>query len=446
MKAIMIAVGDELLDGSVTDTNSNVVASLLSPAGFTLERKAVVRDRQDDITAALGGAVLSADLVVMTGGLGPTADDLTRESASAFLGRKLVRDERILEALKERFAKHGFPFTDGNARQADVIEGAIVLENPKGTAPGFFVPGENGRAGIAAFPGVPFEFEPMFGKFAENITRYFPAAAKVSRVVLKTTGLPESFVDDWVVKSGLDGLRFGTVCGLGEVLLRFESDGSPDELAGRVEKIFGTNPDIRRKIYSRSEDETLAAAVLAKFRERGMKLALAESCTGGLVSKLVTDVPGSSDVFLGGAVSYANALKANILGVKPETLERFGAVSFETAYEMARGLLDPALPVGAARPDVALSVTGIAGPSGGSLPGTRENADGKQKPVGTVFIGLAGAGLDSVYRFQFHGDRSGVRSRTAAKALEILWDAAAYGEVRTDLLYSLADFKIYGRK
>lgn len=444
MKAAMLAIGDELLNGNVTDTNSNVVASMLSVKGFTLERKTTVRDRTEDILSALKDFDGSVDLVVVTGGLGPTVDDLTRESVAEFLGRKLVRDERILALLKRRFEKLGFPFAEGNARQADVIEGAEVLPNPKGTAPGFFIHRGDGKASIVAFPGVPFEFEPMFEKFTADIGKYFPDAKTAARVVLKTTGVPESLLDDWVVKSGLEGVRFGTVCQLGETTLRFESDGSLDELTSTVEAILEKNPALRRKTVSRCEIDTTATAVLEKLRGRGLKLAVAESCTGGLISKLLTDVPGSSESFIGGAVVYSNELKVNILGVKPATLKDFGAVSYETAREMAKGLLDAKLPVGALKPDLALSVTGIAGPGGGIAKEGIQGNDGTiDKPVGTVFIGVAGLGGEAVYQFRFHGDRNSVRNRTAFKALELLWDWLSYGEIAADLLYSLVDYKIY---
>ena len=402
--ASILAVGSELLGTTRLDTNSLFLTGRMDALGIATVRKACVGDGWDDLVAEIGEALGRAPLLVTSGGLGPTDDDRTKEAVAEVLGRRLVRDERILSRLKERFRKRGYEMPDVNAKQADVIEGATVLVNRRGSAPGFLV--EQGGKTVVLLPGVPHELKAMWD---DAVVPLLARAGEqgLHRRILKVAAMPESVVETMIkpVYAANPRVPITILAAPGEVQLQFASRGAPDEAAAVLDRI---EADFRKvlggEIFGR-DDETLEGVVGGLLRRRRKTLALAESCTGGLLAGRLTDVAGSSDYFLGAAVTYANAAKRDLAGVAPETLERFGAVSEETAREMALGARRR---FGAS---IGLSVTGIAGPGGGT----------PEKPVGTVHLALDDEDGTRLHRrLLTPGDRALIRRWTTSSALSLL--------------------------
>lgn len=426
MRISLLTVGTELLDGMIPETNSNRIENALESAGLALQRKMTVRDDDREIITAMEFLKNKSDAIILTGGLGPTEDDRTRSAVASFLGKKLETDQTILEELRAKFKAMNRPMPAEIERQAQVIPGSTIISNPKGTAPGFiFV---KSTLTVAALPGVPSELEAMFPEFIKFLKANFHIVRGTSSVLVRTIGLPESFLDKTMATLLKDkGYSVGTIAHFGHVDIRLEKRNSVrEETAEEVKLALEKAPDIRDRTFSMDRDTDIAQALVRKLAYKGAKVLLAESCTGGLISKLVTDVPGSSQVFPGGAVVYDDDLKKKLLGVDADTLGRYGAVSFETAFAMTEGLRRTA---GA---DYYVSVTGIAGPGGGSL----------EKPVGTVFIGFGKKDGTAVMRFQFGGNRDNIRTRTAMKVFEILWLDLASGKVDYPELYGLKDLII----
>ncbi|MFI5182670.1 MAG: competence/damage-inducible protein A [Thermoanaerobaculia bacterium] len=403
--ASILAVGSELLGTTRLDTNSLFLTGELETMGLKVVRKACVGDEWPELEAELRLAIQSAPLLVVSGGLGPTADDRTKEVLAAILGRKLVRDEEILGRLRERFRRRGYDMPKVNEKQADVIDGAVVLVNRRGSAPGFLV--EAGDRTVVLLPGVPAEMKTMWTEeAAPRLSRVYGTAG-LHRRVLKVGGLPESLVEERIqsVYAAHAETPVTILANAGEVQLHFAARGTAEDAAKILDRI---EADFRKAlgddIFGR-DAQTLEGNVGALLRSRGETLALAESCTGGLIAARLTDVPGSSDYFLGSAVTYANSAKAGLIGVRPETLERFGAVSEETAREMAACAR---LRFGAT---IGFSVTGIAGPGGGS----------PEKPVGTVHLALdTEDGTRLHRRGLFPGDRALIRRWTVSAALVMM--------------------------
>ncbi len=405
MKAEIIAVGSELLKPDFQDTDSLFLTRRLDDLGLEVVGKAVVGDRKDEIRRAIGKAMESADLVVLTGGLGPTGDDLTRDAVAEALGRPLLFDPAILSRIEERFAFRGLPCPESNRRQAYVLSGAEVLANRNGTAPGLWVE-EAGKI-IILLPGPPHELE---GIFEEQVwprlwTRKKGATAQR---LLRTTGLTESEVEERVSDLYPDngGLRLTVLASPGVIDLRVTAltDGSESEASEKAEALAA---ELRRRLgsylYSENEDP-LEAVVGSLLLSRRLTLATAESCTGGLLGHRLTEVPGSSAYYLGGFIVYGNASKVRELGVPEELLESRGAVSMETAEAMARGARIRM------EADLALGVTGIAGPGGGT----------REKPVGLVHIALAASEKVDVSTHRFLGRRGVFKFQSTQKALDIL--------------------------
>jgi nicotinamide-nucleotide amidase len=402
--ASILAVGSELLGTTRLDTNSLFLTGRMEALGISTVRKACVGDGWDDLITEIAAALERAPLLVTSGGLGPTDDDRTKEAVAAVLGRPLVRDEEILLKLKERFRKRGYEMPEVNAKQADVIEGATVLGNRRGSAPGFLV--EQGGKTVVLLPGVPHELKAMWDDAAApHLAR--AAGAGLHRRILKVAAMPESVVETLVkpVYAAFPDVPITILAAPGEVQLHFAARGAPEEagaLLDGIEAAFQTA--LAGEIFGR-DDETLEGVVGDLLRREGKTLALAESCTGGLLAGRLTDVAGSSDYFLGSAVTYSNAAKADLVGVSAGTLERFGAVSEETAREMALGAR---VRFGAS---IGLSVTGIAGPGGGT-PG---------KPVGTVHFAVDDAGGTRLHHMLLMpGDRALVRRWSTSAALSML--------------------------
>ncbi|MFQ5737978.1 MAG: competence/damage-inducible protein A [Acidobacteriota bacterium] len=405
LEAEIIAVGTELLTSSRIETNSLFLAGKLNELGILVSRKVVVGDWPERIAAALRAAMGSSQIVMFTGGLGPTSDDITREVVAETLSRTLRLDSTVVEDLETRYHRFGFKMTDNNLRQAMVPAGAQVLKNGKGTAPGLFL--KEGEVLIFLLPGPPRELRPMTEEQVIPLIRKHKRSSPRPFRRLRVASLAESHVDSRVepLYRAYPQIETTILSSPGVVDLFFswrgQDDGPAkqqlDELDNRVRQELGVS------IFS-DQDEALEGALGRILRQKNLTLATAESCTGGLVSKLITDVPGSSDYFLGGVVGYSNGVKNRLLGVDQSSLDGCGAVSREVAIEMAAGACRE---VGA---DLGLSITGIAGPDGGT----------RDKPVGTVFFGLFDRGRAQVKQRQMPGDRETIRLRSARFGLDWL--------------------------
>ncbi|NPV52904.1 MAG: competence/damage-inducible protein A [Firmicutes bacterium] len=410
MKAEIITVGTELLLGHVIDTNSAYIATRLAEIGVDVFHKSSVGDNSGRIAAELLDALRRSDLVIITGGLGPTDDDLTKDVVASVLGEDMVLDEGSLERVKAFFAERGREMVESNIRQALLPRSARPIPNSRGTAPGVLVE-KDGRT-IICLPGVPREMKAMMEDavipyLAQKMQETGGGRAVIKSRILKITGMGESAVEE-MVKDILRGQTNPTIAPLaytGEVLLRITAKAPSEEEAVRL--VSEVEDKLRERlghlVYG-TDDDRLQTAVARLLLEKRVRLAVAESCTGGLLSSWLTSVPGISEAYLLGVVSYSNTSKTRILGVEEHVLGRFGAVSRETALAMARGARR------AAGADIGLGITGIAGPGGGSA----------SKPVGLVYMALVSGTSAWSCRSVFPGDRDEVRERAAKQALNML--------------------------
>jgi len=406
LKAELLAIGSELLGPLRAETNSLWLTERLLDAGIEVTARVTLADDAVLLESAFRAALARADVVIATGGLGPTADDLTREAAAGATARGLRRDGAIVEALRARFARYRRPMSETNLKQADVIEGAEALPNPRGTAPGQLLEHE-GRT-LVLLPGPPGEMKPMFD---EHVLARLRARAGASRVVrrrvLRIAGMPEAGVDELAapVYSRFENPKTTILGAPGQVELHLvaHADGEA-EAETRIEELATVLRDaLPGRIFSEDGRE-LPQVVTDLLRERSLTLALAESCTGGLLSARLTEVPGVSAVLDRAVVTYANRAKVEALGVDAALLERHGAVSEEVASAMAAGIMK------AARSEIGVAITGIAGPDGGT----------SDKPVGLVFVAICGAAGTRVRRNHFPGGRGLVRQQATQIALEML--------------------------
>jgi nicotinamide-nucleotide amidase len=406
MKAELLAIGSELLGPLRAETNSLWLTERLLDAGIEVTARATLADDPALIESAFRAALARADVVIATGGLGPTADDLTREAAAAATSRGLRREAAIVDALRARFARYGRPMSETNLKQADLVEGAEALPNPRGTAPGQLL--EHAGRLVVLLPGPPGEMKPMFG---EHVLPRLRARAGASRVVrrrvLRIAGMPESGVDELAapIYSRFENPKTTILGAPGQVELHLVAHGDGEaEAEHRIEELARLLREaLPGRIFSEDGRE-LPRVVTDLLRERSLTLALAESCTGGLLSARLTEVPGVSAVLDRAVVSYANRSKVDALGVDEALIERHGAVSEEVAAAMAAGVMK------AARSEVSVAITGIAGPDGGS----------SDKPVGLVFVAICGAAGTRVRRNHFPGGRELVRMQSTQIALEML--------------------------
>ncbi|MGZ3572910.1 MAG: competence/damage-inducible protein A [Gemmatimonadaceae bacterium] len=410
----LITIGDELLLGFTIDTNAAHISRTLAEAGVEIIRRTTVGDDPVRIATAVSEALDRTGAVITTGGLGPTSDDLTKPSIAKIFGREMKLDEEIAAALEKRWRAR-FPnanFPANNRTQAEIPEGARILNNRQGTAPGIWLEDEKGRW-VAMMPGVPRE---MRGMLADELLPAIKARTKGSDTVvhsgtLRTTGIAESAIAELLGPNvlGEPGTELGSLPlaylpGVAGVDLRVTVKGLPRDRAEDLIKQAILKLRARVSAYAYGEDETdLAAVVLDKLRSAGFKLAVAESCTGGMLGERITNIPGSSDVFLGGVIAYDNDVKVEALGVRREDIERHGAVSEEVALQMAGGIRKK---MGA---DVGVAATGIAGPGGGT----------PDKPVGLVWISVQGSDAKA-RRIHVGGDRAEIRQRAAQAALEMV--------------------------
>jgi nicotinamide-nucleotide amidase len=404
MRVVVLNTGTELLLGDVVNTHINFIAREIFPLGLRIDRQIAVPDGAP-IRDALAES-LESDIVFVTGGLGPTTDDITREITAELLGLKLRHDPAVMEAISERAARRRFRLTDRVARQADVPEGATVLPNNHGSAPGLYLLGEatpeKKRPHIFLLPGPPRELHPMFKDSVLPILReIIPPQRPVGRRLFRVAGMGESLVEEAIGGQLLQvpGLELGYCARPGEVDLRVLGDSSALEQA---EKII--TEGLGTAVFS-SDGGNLEEVVVRLLAERQQTVAIAESCTGGFLAHRITNVPGASAVFLAGYVTYSNEAKIAMLGVDPHRISEHGAVSEPVARDMAEGARHQA------NASFALATTGIAGPGGGT----------EEKPVGTVYIALASQDAAiQVKQLFFPDDRPTFKELTTQAALEML--------------------------
>jgi nicotinamide-nucleotide amidase len=406
MKISTLSIGDEVIFGEIVDSNVAHIASRLYESGLQLRRHLCVGDNEPDILDAIEMLASHNDFVIATGGLGPTVDDLTARSAARATGRRLVLNEDALAHLKERYRLMGREMLPSTEKQALLPTKITLVPNPIGTACGFIIP----HKGCFLFflPGVPVEMKRMLD---ETVIPFILSRTKqktcIETRVMRVLGLSETHVENRIQELARprEGLTIAYCVSFPEVEVKLRAEG---ENEARVREILDSTAEkVREQLGDHlvaEGEETIDTVVAALFREKGLTLSLAESCTGGLIAARITDLPGSSAYFLEGAVTYSNETKIRRLQVPPELLEKEGAVSSATAMAMARGIRK------ASGSDIALAVTGIAGPEGGS----------EEKPVGTVFLALAGRSDCTSKRYQFSGDRERIRRMSAFTALDWL--------------------------
>jgi nicotinamide-nucleotide amidase len=403
-RAVILSTGDELTTGKVIDTNSAAIADCLFATGIEVTAVLKVGDRKEKLHWALRQGCELADLVIGTGGLGPTADDLTAEVVAELLGSPLIQDEPVAQSLKRRFEARGIAWTPNNLKQARFPQGSVIVPNPVGTAPGFRIPIAP-ATNLIWLSGVPQEMTAMLRETVMPwIAQQRGDAGQLRAATFKIYGLTESKLDDLVKPIELGSqARLSFRAHYPDLTLRLTVTGGQEagELLARLtDQIRGA---LGSHIYSEGE-ETLEQIVGRLLSAKRQTLALAESCTGGYISHRITRVAGSSAYYYGGAVTYSNDAKIRFLGVNPATLETYGAVSRATALEMSRGIRER---TGAG---IGLSVTGVAGPSGGS----------PEKPLGTVWISMARDNYHEARLYYFHGERERVITGTSQAALHWL--------------------------
>lgn len=405
MRAELIAIGSELLIPPRSETNGAYITGRLREIGIPVIARVTVADDLEALTAAFRNALARADIVIATGGLGPTEDDLTREAAAAALGAQLKRDAGYLEALRARFAKYGRPMAPVNEKQADLLEGGVFLKNARGSAPGQYV--ERDARLVVLLPGPPAEMEPMFDGQVMALLRERSAGRVLRRRVLKIASMSESDVEQAVapIYKTFRNPQTTILGAPGQVELHLVADA--DSEAEAEERIEGLAARMREALPTRiySEDgRDLPVVVADLLKACPLTIALAESCTGGLLASRLTSVPGASAFLERAYVTYGNRAKVELLGVDEALIAAKGAVSEEVARAMAEGARSRA---GA---EIGVAITGIAGPDGGT----------PEKPVGLVYISLAGAAGDKLRRALFPGERDRVRFQASQLALEML--------------------------
>lgn len=406
MLAEIITIGDEILIGQVIDTNSAWMAQKLNVAGVMVNQITSVSDNRHHILEALDGASKRADLIIITGGLGPTKDDITKSTLAAYFGAGMKRDEGTLENLRQIFARQNKELLKINETQADVPENCTVLLNKNGTAPGMWFE-EVGKV-FVSLPGVPFEMQYLMEEeVIPRIKKKFKLASIIHQTIL-TAGIGESLLAKTIedIENSLpEYIKLAYLPKPGQVRLRLSASGSDHDLLEKEIRFHTRKIVDAIKEYVVAEDDVLLEKVVLDFMEkRGLTLSTAESCTGGYVAHLITSIAGSSEVYLGGAVSYSNEIKIEMLGVSADTLNRFGAVSEQTVKEMVGGALNKF------HSDYSVAITGIAGPGGGTA----------EKPVGTVWIAVASKTKIVSRQLLFGNKRTQNIERSAVNALTML--------------------------
>lgn len=415
MTAEIICVGTELLLGNIVNTNAAFLSEKLAYLGINCYFQTVVGDNRDRLLSVINTALSRADILIFSGGLGPTEDDLTKETVAEALGKKLIRDKKAEQEIADYFALRGRIPTDNNWKQADVIEGCEILYNKNGTAPGIFV--SEGEKTVILLPGPPLELKSMFTDSVMPKLQQKCGQVFYSQTV-KIVGPGESSVETQILDmlDTQDNPTIAPYAKTGEVHLRVTARAK-DEKEAR-EKTAPVVEELYRRfgnaVYTTDADETLEMALTKLLIKKKYTMTTAESCTGGMIAARMVNAPGVSAVLKSGFITYANEAKEELLGVSHDTLEKFGAVSRETAEEMAEGA------VKAAHTDAAVAVTGIAGPDGGT----------KEKPVGLVYIGVNVRGNVEVREYHFSGSRQKIRESVTAAALTFLREKLLASEER----------------
>lgn len=412
MQTEIINIGDELLIGQVVNTNASWMAEQMSLAGFPVHRISVVSDNPNEITEALNLAGQRSDIILITGGLGPTKDDLTKDVLCSFFNTKLVFHEDTYRFIEQFFSSRGLKVTEINRRQAEVPESCTVITNPNGTAPGMWFEkageGRNRKSVFVSMPGVPFEMKPMVtNEVLPRLKACFRPLSVLHHTIL-TQGIGESFLSDILEKwetSLPENLHLAYLPQPGIVRLRLTGQSENEFLLSKqmeeeTAKLKSLIPDY---IYGEG-DESLEAVVGKLLKENGFKVATAESCTGGYIAHLITSIPGSSGYYKGSVIAYSNEIKTKELGVSEALLLAHGAVSEEVVKEMALNIrikYDSSY---------SIAISGIAGPEGGT----------DEKPVGTVWIAIAGPAGVKAYKYLFGDNRERNIRRSALQALNLL--------------------------
>ena len=404
MIAEILSIGTELLMGQIANTDAQYISRRLAELGVNLYRHTTVGDNPARVKEALGEAIARADIVITTGGLGPTEDDLTKEMVAEFFGLPMEMHAPSLEALTERMNRLGREITPNNYKQAMMPRGAIVMPNLRGTAPGAIV--ESGQKAVAILPGPPHEMQDMFER---QLAPYLHArtGVRIDSRFLHVCGIGESSLETLLLDLfHSENPTLALYCGAGEVQARLSARvGASEDSAPLLDPL---EKEIRRRagraVYGEGRNLTLAAAVVNALRAAGKTVACAESLTGGMLASKLVDVPGASSVLGEAYVTYSNEAKMRLLGVSKDTLRQFGAVSAQCAREMAEGARR------ASGADFALSTTGIAGPDGGT----------PEKPVGLVYVGVASANGCETQEMHLRGERDWIRELTCVNALNAL--------------------------
>ncbi len=404
MNAEILAVGTELLMGQIANTNAQYISQKLNSIGVNVYYHSVVGDNPLRLKASLELALNRSDIVIMTGGLGPTQDDLTKETVAELMGKKLILHEESLNKIEEYFKRINRPLVKNNIKQAYLPEDSIIIKNNNGTAPGCIIEKENKL--IAMLPGPPSEMRPMLDDTVIPFLQEKSPEKIVSKYI-RVFGVGESLLEEKIIDliNNQSNVTVATYAKEGEVTVRITTKSNDEEKAlhdlnsveGEIVKILGDS------VYS-TEDKELYEVAAQLLLDKKMSVAFAESCTGGLVSSVITDIPGISTVFDRAVVTYSNKSKVENLGVKQETLDKYGAVSRDTAIEMAEGIRR------VAGTDLGLSVTGIAGPDGGT----------EEKPVGLVYIALAHKAGTHCKELKLAGSRKRIRNMTVLNAFDMI--------------------------
>lgn len=406
MKAYLISIGDELLIGQTINTNAAFIGAALSDINIDVVKTTAVGDNLDAIINEFSQAAKQADVIITTGGLGPTHDDITRTSVAKYFNTELVMDEKILEDIQHFFTMRGRELRDINKLQALIPKNSIPIRNSKGTSPGFWI--EDNNRFFIILPGVPIEMKEMINNFVvPELQRKNKSELITKRLILQTTGIPESNLFEKLgnLEDIIGNGKLAFLPNQYGVKLRISIDGNnEDECLNKLSEIEQKiRAKVGRFIYARGE-ELLEETIAKILTERNLRIAVAESCTGGFISSRLTDISGSSNYFERGVVAYSNAAKVEILKVDEDSLQKFGAVSSEIAMQMAEGVR------AISGADIGLSVTGILGPTGATF----------NKPVGLVYIGFCNDTICFAKKFLFGNDRSINKQRASQAALELL--------------------------
>jgi len=410
VKAEIIAIGSELLTPNRQDTNSLWLTGKLNELGVEVAFKTIVGDRRSDLVSAARIALSRTDIVIFVGGLGPTEDDLTRECVAEALGRGLKRDEHIVEWLRARFAERGWKMAENNAKQGDIIDGAEVLPNKRGSAPGQFIQVDDagGSATIILVPGPPAEMTSLFEEQCMERLRIMLPRRHIASRILKIAMIGESMVDKRAapVYTQYKDVETTILAGTpGEVQIHLRSEAEwLDEAQKKVDAVAAELEDEFEDSVFSTHGETLEQIAGYYLQMRQATLSVAESCTGGMLAERITSVPGSSRYFVGGAVVYDNTLKSELAGVPPAVIAEHGAVSSQVAVALAEGIRQRS------KSTLGVGVTGVAGPGGGT----------EEKPVGLVYVALADGNKTEVVERKFFGDRDRIRHWATQQALDVV--------------------------